>query len=139
MGNQHAMMRRGSRMWWAETEPMPAVIDDAITCNCMGKCDTRRCPCKAKPTKCSLLCHKKQKYDHTNCLNFNENWQSMLLQYMDRHTIWWYNIMWYNIVWYLHLDSNVYHIYCYSDTSYLISSYIETDRYHTTNQIKTIF
>ena len=54
-------------------EPMPRMIEEAVTCNCMGKCDTRRCPCRSKSTKCTLLCHKKQKYDHSNCLNWNEN------------------------------------------------------------------
>ena len=63
-------------------DPMPSTIEQVISCNCMGKCDTKRCPCKSKQTKCTLLCHKKQKYDHSNCLNWIESYDFIQISSM---------------------------------------------------------
>ena len=63
-------------------DPMSSTIEQVISCNCMGKCETKRCPCKSKQTKCTLLCHKKQKYDHSNCLNWIESYNFIQISSM---------------------------------------------------------
>ena len=55
------------------TEPMPNSIVEDITCNCKTMCDTKKCSCRVDGYKCSLLCHKNLKYDHSNCMNWSEN------------------------------------------------------------------
>ena len=55
------------------TEPVPNSIVEDITCICKTMCDTKKCSCRANGYKCSLLCHKNLKYDHSNCMNWNEN------------------------------------------------------------------
>ena len=52
-------------------EPMPDVVEEIITCNCLTKCVNKRCSCKLSGNKCALLCHKKLKYSHDNCENMN--------------------------------------------------------------------
>ena len=54
-------------------DPMADSVEEDVYCNCMTPCDTRRCPCRKSGNKCSLLCHKKLKYDHSSCMNWNDN------------------------------------------------------------------
>ena len=50
-------------------DPMPNVLEEAITCNCEGSCETRRSSCYKTGMKCTVLCHKKLKYSHEKCEN----------------------------------------------------------------------
>ena len=40
------------------TEPMPAMQEEIMTCQCLGSCEAGRCKCKKSGMKCTLLCHK---------------------------------------------------------------------------------
>ena len=53
------------------TEPMAAMLEEIVTCNCLGSCETGRCKSKKAGMKCTLLCHKKMKYNHDKGLNIN--------------------------------------------------------------------
>lgn len=53
------------------TDPMPEMLVEIITCNCPSSCESGRCKCRKAKMNCTLLCHKKLKYNHKNCMNMN--------------------------------------------------------------------
>ena len=55
------------------TEPMPAMIQEIVTCNCLGDCNSSRCKCRKAGLTCTHLCHKKLKFNHEGCLNMNRD------------------------------------------------------------------
>ena len=54
-------------------EPMPDAVQEMVTCNCQGNCQSGHCSCNKKKLKCTLLCHKKLKYNHNKCCNMNRD------------------------------------------------------------------
>ncbi|KAH3850809.1 hypothetical protein DPMN_093282 [Dreissena polymorpha] len=46
-------------------KPLPRSL--LILCKCTGKCDTRRCPCRAAGVLCITFCHGK--VDNSPCEN----------------------------------------------------------------------
>ena len=52
-------------------EPMPDEVEENDTSNCVTKCANKMCSCRSRGNKCALLCHKKLKYSHENCVNMN--------------------------------------------------------------------
>ena len=53
------------------TEPMPAMLQEIVTCNCQGNCNSGRCKCQKAGLRCTHLCHKTLKFNHEKCLNMN--------------------------------------------------------------------
>ena len=51
------------------TEPMPDALIEVTTCNCEADCLSRRCSCKKTELHCTVLCHKKLKFNHDRCAN----------------------------------------------------------------------
>ena len=53
------------------TDPMPKMIQEIVTCNCEGFCNSKHCKCFKGILHCTHLCHKKLKFNHERCLNIN--------------------------------------------------------------------
>ena len=56
-------------------KPLPLGL--LIMCKCAGKCDTRRCACRAAGVLCVIFCHGKADKSCNN-LQQNTNWHSMM-------------------------------------------------------------
>ena len=55
-------------------EPRSEAMQEMVTCNCTGNYQVGQCGCKKKNLKCTVLCHKKLKYNHDKCLRMNREW-----------------------------------------------------------------
>ena len=50
-------------------EPVPDEVIGGVSCNCKLECLNGRCSCYSSGNKCTVLCHKAQKYRSENCRN----------------------------------------------------------------------
>lgn len=55
-----------SRKYSRFSIPACPVQDDAVKCQCAGKCKTRRCPCRSEAKKCTQSCGCKAAKDCSN-------------------------------------------------------------------------
>ena len=50
-------------------EAVPDAVIGGVSCNCKLDCLSRRCGCYQSGNKCTVLCHKSQKYNSEACRN----------------------------------------------------------------------